>query len=315
MRVTVRLNEQIVGGAQMLMRFLSPVGTVGYVPKGPLIIGDDPELARLVIDELHRVARKHHVQYLIVQPPDNDTVFARELPGWGFQLSPVEIAPTATTQIDLTPDIDQISARMNRKTRGQIRRALSKGLTRRGGTERDLSTFYRLLLATSQRQGFSPFSQDYYSDMWRLLHPRGFIKLFLVEYEGETISAQLVIAFGDTVWGKAKGWSGDYAKFGPAYLTDWTIIEWAKANGYRYYDMEGIGRDIARGILEENLRPSEVKHGSSFYKLRFGGQVVLFPEAYGFAYNPLLRWGCEAILPRVQNWPVVEKLANRLRTA
>jgi peptidoglycan pentaglycine glycine transferase (the first glycine) len=314
-RVIARLNGRIVGGAQMLVRFFPPLGAVGYVPKGPLIIGGDPALAGFIIHELHRLARQHHVQYLVVQPPDDDTVFVENLENWGFKLCPIEIAPSATTRIDLTSDLDEIFARMQKTTRKRVRRALREGLAGREGTECDLPTFYRLLEKTSQRQGFSAFSEAYYSDMWHLLQARDYIRLFLVEYEGEAISAEIVITFGDTVWAKVKGWSGDYAQSGPNYLMDWTIMEWAKAKGYRWYDLEGIEPNVARAVLRTNHQSEEIEHGPSKYKLGFGGQVVLCPGAYEYVYNPVLRWGREAIFPRVQDCEIVKRFANRLRTA
>ncbi len=116
-RLVVTQDERIVAGAQLLIRPLPLVGAVGYAPRGPLIAVDDPELTRLVLDELHRVAKAHRVQYLMVQPPSNGITLAQQLPDWGFRPSPIIMAPIATIRFDLSLEPDDLLARMRKKTR------------------------------------------------------------------------------------------------------------------------------------------------------------------------------------------------------
>jgi lipid II:glycine glycyltransferase (peptidoglycan interpeptide bridge formation enzyme) len=87
-RLVVTRQDFIVGGAQLLLRALPFLGGVGYVSKGPLIAVDDVQLHRLVIKAVHRVARAHRAQVLVVQPPGNAQILARLLPGWGFRSNP-----------------------------------------------------------------------------------------------------------------------------------------------------------------------------------------------------------------------------------
>jgi len=195
-RVVVTQGEQIVAGAQLLMRPLPLVGTVGYVPKGPLSALDDPVLKELVVNELQQVAKAHRIQLLVIQPADSSEAFAHQLRRWGFRPSPITVVPTATLLIDLTKELDDILAQMKRATRYGIRRSLREGISVREGTERDLPTFYRLLVATGQRQQFSPSPEEYFVKMWRLLRPYGYIRPFLAEYEDEAVSAHLIVPFG-----------------------------------------------------------------------------------------------------------------------
>jgi lipid II:glycine glycyltransferase (peptidoglycan interpeptide bridge formation enzyme) len=314
-RLVVSRADQIVAGAQLLIRPFSVFGTLGYVTKGPVFAVDDPLLPELVINYLHQVAKSYHLQYLIVQPPNNGQALAAALPDRGFRSSPIAVGPTATVRIDLQPDLDQILAGMRKQTRRDIRHGLRQEMIGREGTDDDLATFYRLLGATSERQNFLPFSQQYFSKLWQLYRPPGYARLFLAEYNGEVVSAQLVLAFGDTVIAKNSGWSGRYGNLGPNHVLDWTTLEWAKAQGYRYYDLEGIDPSVARMILNGGSLTDELKrqHGPAFYKLGFGGEVTLLPDAYDYVYNPLLRWGYAAIFPKVASWPVTKKVINRLR--
>lgn len=313
-RVVVTQGELIVAGAQLLMRPLPLAGAIGYVPKGPLCALEDPMLARLVIDELHQVAKAHHSQCLVVQPPDNCKALADWLPRWGFKPSSLNVAPIATVLIDLSKDLDDILAQMGKNTRYGIRRSLREGLTVREGTEGDLPTFYRILAAVGQRQQFSPGPEEYFVEMWRVLRPRGHIKLFLVECEGEAVSAHLVVPFGDTVVAKRGGWSGHRGRCCPNEMLEWATIKWAKSQGYRYYDLEGIDVRAARAIVRGEPLPHSLQQTPTSFKCGFGGQVTLFPGAYDCVYNPFLRWAYNAVFPKSAGWSVMKNALNRLRT-
>jgi lipid II:glycine glycyltransferase (peptidoglycan interpeptide bridge formation enzyme) len=312
-RVVVTQGAQIVAGAQLLLRPLPFVGAIGYVTKGPLLALEDPLLAKLVISKLHQVAKSYRSQYLVVQPPGNGQVLADQLSRWGFKPSSNEVAPTATVVIDLTKNLDDILAQMKSETRHNIRRGQRKGVTVREGTGRDLPTFYRLYVASSQRQKFSPPPEEYFSEMWRLLDPHGYVKLFLTEYEGEAVSALWVAPFGDTVLIKRIGWSGCHGSLRPNELLYWTALQWAKSQGYRYYDLEGIDQRAARAIVHGEPCPDSLLQSPTRFKLGFGGQVTFFPGAYDYVYNPFLRWAYNMVFPKMASWPVVAQALNRLR--
>lgn len=313
-RIVVRQGGQIVAGAQALIRALSHIGTIGHVTKGPIFALDDPALTKLVMDELFKLIKTHRLQYFILQPPYNGEAFARQLPDRGFRPSPIEFVHTATVLLDLIRDPDEILAQMNSKTRYNIRLGERKGITVREGTANDLSTFYRLLVATGKRQDFSTCSEEYFSFMWDIFAPHGYIKLFLAEYQGEVVSAFLDIPFGDTVLYKRGAWSGVHGNRHPNEVLHWTGIRWAKSQGYRYYDLEGIHPEAARAVLQGEPLPDSTTKTVTTFKLGFGGQVVLLPEIYDYVYNPLLRWSYNAVFPKISDWRVVQGMLQYLRT-
>ena len=57
-RVVVYQGDNIVAGAQMLMRSLPVGGAIGYVPKGPVCAAGGLALLELVMTELHHVAQR-----------------------------------------------------------------------------------------------------------------------------------------------------------------------------------------------------------------------------------------------------------------
>ncbi len=293
--VMVTSEDRIVAGAQLLIRPLPFGGAVGYVPKGLLAASDDAPLLHLAIDAVHQVARAHHVPSLAVQPPRDGQALARQMPGWGFRPNPELGTATATILIDLTQNLDDLLAAMKKKTRSNIRRGQSQGITVREGTESDLGTFYCILATASQRKQFPIYSKKYYAELWRVLGPQGHIQLFLAEYAGEAVSTLLAIPFGDTMFTHVSAWSGRYGEHKPNEVLEWTAITWAKAHGYRYYDFEGIDPEAAGAILQREPLPDSLNQVAdrmvTGYKLGFGGQVTLLAGGLRVRLQPIAALG------------------------
>ena len=332
-RIVATRGGRIVAGAQLLLRPLPLIGAVGYVPRGPVSVADDPEAAALVMDELLRLASARRVQYLSVQPPCNGQVLAEDLPGRGFQQSAREVEPTATVVLDLNPSQDELLARMKMRTRYNVRLGARKGIVVREGTEADIPVFHRLLQATGGRQQFSAHPEEYFATVWRILGSRGHAKLFLADYNSEPLSAIFALAFGKCVYVWRAAWSGRHGNHRPNEALHWAAITWAKAQGYHHYDFEGIDPRLARDLVEkeqgepdapvEHVQPpsqdrdqvqvSTNKETVALFKLGFGGRIVLSPGAYDYLSNPLLRWAYTTVIPRIATWPVVSKLEYLLR--
>jgi lipid II:glycine glycyltransferase (peptidoglycan interpeptide bridge formation enzyme) len=288
-RVIVRDGTSIVAGGQILFRRARILGTLAYVAKGPVMASDDADLADLVIEQLREVAAANGAHILFMQPPNTGGETVHRLPRWGFRVSPIETGPTATVLVDLSQTLDDIMARMRKGTRKNVRRSARDRISVREGTEADLSTFHRLLVIGSQRRGFVPFQEEYFWRMWRSLAPHGYLKLFLAERKGEAVSAQLVLAFGDTAFAKQVGWSGYYGGSGPNEALDWATIKWAKSRGYKHYDLEGIDPTAVRALERGEKLPNALRQTPTFYKLGWGGQARLLPQTYCYLFNPLLR--------------------------
>jgi lipid II:glycine glycyltransferase (peptidoglycan interpeptide bridge formation enzyme) len=313
LRIVIKQQERIVAGGQLLVRRKIPFTTIGYMPKGPVYSPGDSALGEIIINELPRVMASYNIQFIAVQPVNENAGLTEVFAGHGFQPSWLELAPTATILLDLSPQPEQILARMKRQTRQNIRRSEREGITIREGNQADLPTFYRLHLATSQRQKYSPYSERYYTYMWQILAPHGYISLILAEFGGESVSALLLVPFGDTVVAKTLGWSGQHAEHRPNDAVFWASIQWAKSHGYRYFDFEGIDRRGAEIMLSGQPLPEELQRTPDFFKLGYGGQVVLLPRSFELIANPLLRWSYSIFFGKTDRGPAANKLLDRFR--
>ena len=107
-------------GAQILFRQL-PIGfSLAYIPKGPL--GEDwTELW----PEVDALCRSRNAVFLKVEPDawENQPEKFSQLEQAGFIKSRHDLQPPRTIVIDLSPDEEEILARMKQKTRYNIRLA------------------------------------------------------------------------------------------------------------------------------------------------------------------------------------------------
>lgn len=323
-RLVVTQGDDIVAGAQVLLRRLSVAGSIGYLPKGPIFAHNDPELVNLVLVSLDKLVRKYGVRFLAAQPPNNGDSVAAELPRWRYQPIGLEMLPTVTTWLDLTPTTDQILGQMKSKLRYNIRLSQRRGVTTREGTEADLDEYYRLMKATSERQHFAPFPKAYFAEMWRMFAPKGYLKLFVTEIGNQVVSAQIAIPFGDIVINKLSVWSGEHRADRPNEALYWATMQWAKANGFHYYDFEGIDLNTAlQAANEGNTGDGNPAEGNTVeaapnsvtsFKLGFGGEVKLLPGVFGYIPHPMMRWMYRKVAPQLEHFTMTGGLLHYLRT-
>jgi peptidoglycan pentaglycine glycine transferase (the first glycine) len=297
----------------MVIRPMPVGGKLGFVHRGPVAPEDRPDLVTLVFDELVAIGRAGSVQYLVVQPPPGAHWMVAELKRRGFRYGAFDIDHTSTMRLDLTLSLDQLLSNMDHKRRQHIRSAEKRGLIARRGSEADLPIFNRLKDLHSERLGYARRSPEYYEEMWRALRPRGHVELFVAEFKGEPITAQLVIPFGDTCRHMERPWSGEHADLRPNEAIEWEVIKWAKSAGYRFTDWEGIDEAVAEAALSGAELPEDPAYSASLFKLRFGGYVVVDPSSYDYVYNPVLRFAYRRIPVRVMRSTWMRKILFKFR--
>ncbi len=312
-RLVARQEGQIIGGAQLLIRHMAPLASIVYLSKGPATGVPDLSLTEAIVHKSIEIAKQKKALLFAIQPPNNGIELGANLPQWGFEACDLELAPVASLVLDLSPSLDQLLANMKRQTRQNIRRGEQGGLIVRDGSEVDFDEFYEFHRATSQRQGFEPYAKAYYLDMWRAFRPGGLIKLFIAEIEGKRVTGLLLIPFGDTVIAKILGWSGEHPELRPNDAVFWHAIKWSKESGFQYFDFEGIDKKGAQAVLAGESLPAELQHSPDFFKMGYGGQVVLYPPAFEMIPNPIARRIYKAMSPTVGGETWGSRLMDRLR--
>ncbi|MEW6578399.1 MAG: peptidoglycan bridge formation glycyltransferase FemA/FemB family protein [Chloroflexota bacterium] len=277
----------LVAGAQMLLRPLPlRLGTLAYVPCGPLVDWADAAQVRALLAALDTTARQHRAVLLKIEPGLGlDGVdFAR----FGLRRSPQAIQPPRTIVLDLSGDEETILARMNQGTRRNIRKSARFEVAIRYGTRDDVPRFNALLADTGARDEFGVHAPEYYQRAYDLFAPAGRAALILGSYGGQDLAGVMVFRLGDWGWYFYGASSSHERQRMASYGVQWAAIQWAKAGGARWYDLYGVP-DAGPDELEAQFESrSDGLWGVYRFKRGWGGQVVRSAGAWDRVYNPAL---------------------------
>jgi peptidoglycan pentaglycine glycine transferase (the first glycine) len=276
-------------GAQVLFRPLPlGLGSIAYVPKGPLVDFTDAPGVRALLDVIRPVARQRRAICLKIEPNQaDDPDLSGRLRTLGFHPSPQSVQPRRTILVDLDAGPEESLGRMKQKTRYNIRLAERKGVTVRAGDETDLPCFYELMQLTSTRDGFAIHSRAYYEAAHRLFVTPGQGQLLLAEYQGKLLAGLVVLALGETAIYMYGASSDEERQRMPTYLLQWEAMLWARAQGCRTYDLWGVP-DADEATLEAKFTErGDGLWGVYRFKRGFGGRLVRFTGAWDLVYAPL----------------------------
>jgi peptidoglycan pentaglycine glycine transferase (the first glycine) len=289
-RLAVTRTDRIVACALVLFRSLPlRLGTLAYVPKGPLLDFDDDETTSELLQGLDGLSKRRRSILLKIEPDKLDeAAFVERLAGLGFRPSPQTIQPPRTIVLDIARSEDEILAAMHPKTRYNIRLAAKKDVIVREAQASDLPAFNTLMQATGERDGFAVHSAEYYEAAFRLFVPAGRAKLFVATYREHIVAGIFVFTQGDRAW-YFYGASGEAERQRmPNYALQWAGIQWAKALGCREYDLWGVPDEEEAALEAQYLERHADLWGVYRFKRGFGGKLTRFAGAFDRVYDPLL---------------------------
>jgi peptidoglycan pentaglycine glycine transferase (the first glycine) len=288
-----RVQRLAVGDAcaQVLYRRLpGGLGTIAYVPKGPLVDYEDLSSFRVLLEAIQSLARQQRAIALKVEPDEEDSpVLAQRLTSLGFQPSPQAVQPRRTILVDLDAEPEELLRRMKQKTRYNARLAGRKGVIIRPGDESDLPAFYRLMETTAQRDGFGIHSPAYYEAAHRLFVPSGRGNLLLAEVDGQLLAGLVVLTAGPgaTACYMYGASADEHRNLMPTYLLQWEAMLWAREQGCRVYDLWGVPDEDEETLEAGFTQRSDGLWGVYRFKRGFGGRLARSVGTWDLVYSPL----------------------------
>ena len=291
-----RVQRVAVDGAlaQVLFRSLpGGLGTIAYVPKGPLADYGDQATFRALLETIRPLARKERALCLKIEPDmEDDPDLVEQLRALGFRPSSQVIQPRRTILVDLTPDPEELLRRMKQKTRYNIRLSARKGVTVRPGNEADLAPFYALMETTAERDGFGIHTRAYYEAAHQLFVGAGHGQLLLAEYEGQLLAGLVVLGLGGggTACYMYGASSDEHRNLMPAYALQWEAMLWAKEQGFQQYDLWGVPDEDEATLEAGFTKRNDGLWGVYRFKRGFGGRLVRSTGAWDLVYAPLRYW-------------------------
>lgn len=277
-------DAELVAGAQVLCRRVPLLGTVGYLPYGPLVaeqVPDGPdrdEVRRVLTDALLELGRRR-LRMMFVQPPEGAHEVSRDLLRRGFRPSSAGIAPTGSIRIDLSADLAEIRSRFGKRLKSWTNRWASRGVTVRIGDERDVPLLVELMNISSQHQHYRPLPAAYVGALYAELAATGHAALFVGEVHGVAAAVDLVTGCGNMIRGRLSGFdrSEEAVRLSVPAAVRWEILQWAKANGYRWFDFGGLRPETLDALLNGAGSSADEWPSADQPKVTFGGTAYRYP--------------------------------------
>ncbi len=275
-------NNNICATATILKRNTAGM-TIFYSPRGPVLDYNQPHLLALFCRGVFLLAQQHKAIFWRIDPE-----VPRSSPVKGYYLTGLRPAPLNNPfggiqprwvwRVPLRKNSDKQWSLLKKGCRRQIKQAYKNKIIVREGTQEDLGSFYELLQATAQHNGFLLRSLSYYQDLWQCLTPGGSLKMLLAYYDQKPVSTALAVGYGQGVWDIYAGNNQAARQTGASYLLTWKLLLWAGKRGYSFYDLGGIVPQAG----EENPLG-----GLELFKSRFGGTAVEFIGEHDLVFRPL----------------------------
>lgn len=306
-RVIIRQDNRIVGGFQILIRtrkFLRE----GFLNKGPVYGVAELELLDWMLELVERTAKKHRIHALVVQGPDDDSLFCQLQEQRGYAANGIASIITATFCIPLGNGLAPVESRMRRSLRLEARQALRRGVAIRKGTAEDIPLFFQLMRDTCRRQETvpNPASKEALLHLWSAFNEKGLARLTIADCDSKPTAGLLAFQFGKRVTQWKKGWNEEFREMHPNTLLAFESIQWSEQQGMTCVDFVGGDRSFAHAILSGAAPSADLRASRYFFLLGFGAEPRLLPLGQILLPNRFLRTAYRLTLPILRRLGRVE---------
>lgn len=188
-------------GATLLLKKSLPLGLCYlYAPRGYVINFSEKKILDKFTEEIVKFAKRKKAIYVKIDPDiiwkkedykgevteveSKDKKIYNELlklgyKHMGFTKNFETAQPRYTFRIDLNQSMEEIESHFSKTTKQRIAKSLKLKTKVEIGTEKDLPTFYHLMMLTESRKDFVSYGIDYYKTLYKLFNEDNKATLFL----------------------------------------------------------------------------------------------------------------------------------------
>ncbi len=266
-RVGLKKGDKILAAATFIKKPLVNKLAYFYCPRGPIGRIDNPEIMKILLDYIRKIAKKESAVFFRFEPL---CLTQRDL-----LIKTFDVQPSKTIILSLDKGEEKLLAQMHSKTRYNIRLSLKRGIKVKEGDKNDFDVFWRLISETSKRDKFHLHPHDYYQKLFNFFSnnftPYLDIKFLFAGFKKEVLAAGIFAFFGNLAVYVHGASSNKLRNFMPTYAMQWEAIKLAKKQGKKYYDFFGIDETKWPGVTR--------------FKKGFGGQIVQYPGTFDYVFN------------------------------
>jgi len=265
-------DNKLIGGAILYEFTFKNASNFFYIPEGPIIPykEDKHVLGDILMKEIIKTTDKA-TTHLRVEP--RIETFPKVIFD-DFEKAPINLQPRYTQIINLEKDVEDIKKEMKSKCRYNIKVAEKHNIevSIENMSQDNLKRFYALYKETFTRSNFEGKKFQLFENLANSC--KHIAKLYFAKKDGQDLAAAIIIYFADRSTYLYGGSSNQGRKYMPTYLLHWKIMEDAKINRFKEYDMWGV----APASSKEN----HSWKGISEFKMKFGGEQKVFIGAFDY---------------------------------
>jgi lipid II:glycine glycyltransferase (peptidoglycan interpeptide bridge formation enzyme) len=239
---------------------VTKIGGLVKIQRPPALTADD-------LKEIDKICQDHKALFIKIEPsPEQDLKILQES-GYVYSYSP--LAPPSTIFIDLTLSEEELWKKISKTGRYTIRHAEAKTNFIKNPSLDDLQKFYEIALETAKKQ---KFTLQGFEDLKKKVEIFEEDAVLALGYDknGTLIGGKFFLICEDSVWYLHAGTNETGRRSFAGHKMMWDSFLYFKSMGFKTMDMDGI---------DDPRFPNFTKTwgGFSFFKEKFGGDVVRFP--------------------------------------
>jgi len=290
-------NGEFIYHANIIEHKLPIVGSYFYIPRGPVFENFKFQILNFksspndkiikFLNDLIILAEKNNIGWIRIEPSSEEELelIGNNLPkNIKIKKSAVDMQPRDILILDIAKSEDEILAGMKQKTRYNVKLSQKRDVSVKvisnfqfPISKRYIGEFFRLLKITTKRDKITSHPENYYRKMFETI-PGDILKLYIAEYNGNIIAANLVLFFGKTATYMHGASDNDHRSVMAPYILQWQAIRDAKKAGCTQYDLGGVG-----GGTVDNSWTGITKFKTGFAP---DAQPVQFPGCYDIILKP-----------------------------
>lgn len=242
------------------------------VAGGPIFDWSNPEVKKLIFDDMELQAKKLKCTFVRVRPqlqntPENAKTFQQ----LGFRKAPMYLSVEFAGVLNLENSEEEILKNMRQRLRRALRKAEKNQITiEKTSDPKAIHDFYQIELQTAKRHDFYAFSEDFLTKQFAAFAKNDEAVLYIAKLNGEILAENFMIFYGNEA-SYHYGVSSELGtKYSSAPLLHMEAMRDARKRGIKRYNFWGI--------VDEN----DTKHrfyGVSVFKRGFGVEELKYLEA------------------------------------
>jgi hypothetical protein len=275
--LVLKRGSETLGIAQL--RIIRPSSLrlgIAYLRWGPMcqLRGSElnPETVRIMAEALHEEYVAKRGLYLEILP----NAFSGSERGGMFQsaFTQFDSRPSVsgekyrTLVLDLSPSLEELRRKLDKKWRNQLNAAERNGLkVVEGEGNQEYRRFCALYTQMWKRKKFhTTVSIEEYARIQERLPDTQRMRVLICEHAGTPVAGIVCSAIGESAIYLLGATNDEGMRVKASYLLQWTMIGWLKERGFRFYDLGGIDPDANPGVyhFKSGFSGVDVSNISSF---------------------------------------------------